>query len=347
MLHNYAFFVLLLVLCDTGKVWRRNLKLAVIAACLCIAYGILAAALVPTFVGYVSADGVPRAPTFFGRLFSDTRFSGSLNNPAYVAITLLFAIAFALYLALTSRWRPVRARWMWYTGLILFLLLFLVLTQTRGVLLGLTAGAVAFFAYLAFAGPGHRKLAGGGLLVIAALGVIAFSARGFLGSQGFPGQRLLHTSMREDNVRVRILYWGAAWRGFQERPLLGWGPENFATVIDRHFDPRLYVPGSASETWVDRAHSVAFDYLAETGVVGLAAYAALFAVFYVQAWRSGRRGSKRADVEDAQSLYSRALFFAVPVGYLVQALVFFDVLPAYLNLFLFLALGAYCFRCQD
>jgi O-antigen ligase len=345
MLHNYAFFVLLLVAFDTAKDWRRALTFTVLAAGLCIAYGILAAGLVPNFMGYTDKDGLPSAPTFFGRLFSDTRFKGSLNNPLYVAITLLFAMAFALYLAFSSQWKSGWGKRLFYSAGIFILLLFFVLTQARGPLLGLLAGAASFFGYLAFADARYRRRAAGGILILAALVIVAFSARNFLSAQNIPGHRLLQADVREVSVRGRFLYWDAAWRGFQERPLLGWGPENFATVLDRHFDPRIYLPGAASETWIDRAHSVVFDYLAETGLLGLAAYTGVFAVFYRQLFRSERRW--RAGAEHSPSQYTQALFFAVPVAYLVQGLVFFDVLTTYLNLFLFLGLSARSFRCQD
>jgi O-antigen ligase len=117
-------------------------------------------------------------------------------------------------------------------------------------------------------------------------------------------------------------------------------------VFDRHFDPRHYGPGTAPETWYDRAHSILFDYLAETGLVGLAAYAGVFAVFYVQLFRDFNRRRRGVDSKEQLSPYTHALFFALPVAYGVQGLVFFDVLPVYQNLRLFFALSADRFRCQ-
>jgi O-antigen ligase len=340
MLHYLAFFSLLLLVFDTAKHWRLALALAVTATCLSIAYGILAAALVPSFVGYLGPDGTPIAPTFLGRLLA-TRFMGLHQNPGYLATALLFAIAFALYLAFTSRWQTVWAKLLWYAGLICLLLIFLVLSQTRGALLGLAIGAASFFAYLAFADARYRKRAAAGLLILAALLVTAFLARGSLTMPDAPGQRLLHLDVREDPVRKRLWAWNAAWLGFQERPVLGWGPENFDTVFDRHFEPRLYV---ASEPWEDRAHSIPFEYLAETGLVGLAAYAGIFAVLY---WRLRRSlGHRRQGTAEKYpfSPYVPALFCAMPVAYLVQGLAYFDVLASYLSLFLFLALSAHWSR---
>jgi O-antigen ligase len=132
-----------------------------------------------------------------------------------------------------------------------------------------------------------------------------------------------------DSFATRVWTWGSAFRGFEERPLLGWGPENFPAVFDRHFDPRHFVPGQSTETWFDRAHSVFFDYLAETGFLGFLAYLSMFITFFVQFFRRA--------LPRGESIFTEALMVGLPAGYLVQGAVLFDVLPIYINLFLFLA----------
>jgi hypothetical protein len=52
-------------------------------------------------------------------------------------------------------------------------------------------------------------------------------------------------------------------------------------------------------------------------------------------------------VKSAKSVLSpfeSALIFALPIAYLVQGLVLFEVLPIYINLFLFLAFAAHKFQ---
>jgi O-antigen ligase len=71
-----------------------------------------------------------------------------------------------------------------------------------------------------------------------------------------------------------------------------------------------------------RAHSVIFDYLAETGIVGLAAYLGLITLLVITA----------LSLPYAPLLVAFAV--ALPVAYFVQGLVLFDVLATYLNLFL-------------
>jgi O-antigen ligase len=123
-------------------------------------------------------------------------------------------------------------------------------------------------------------------------------------------------------AQTRFWTWGSAWKGFLDRPIFGWGPENFTRVFDKYFDTRHYNPNQSTETWFDRAHSVVFDYLAETGIVGLAAYLGLITLLVITA----------LSLPYAPLLVAFAV--ALPVAYFVQGLVLFDVLATYLNLFL-------------
>ena len=111
------------------------------------------------------------------------------------------------------------------------------------------------------------------------------------------------------------------------------GPESFTTVYDKFFNPWFYAPGQNNETWFDRAHSIYFDYLAETGILGLISYLAIFFVLYWEFFKSAHK--------HAGSRWQRALVFALPVAYLGQGIAIFDVFPMYISLFGFLAFSAY------
>ncbi|MEK7546611.1 MAG: O-antigen ligase family protein, partial [Patescibacteria group bacterium] len=133
--------------------------------------------------------------------------------------------------------------------------------------------------------------------------------------------------------QTRLWTWNSAWQGFLERPAFGWGPENFSAVFDKYFDPRHYIPGKNSETWFDYAHSVFIDYLVETGIVGFTAHIAIFGVFF---WEFFRRFKN-------ENPLLKALMASLPVSYLIQGLALFNVLPIYINLFLFMAFACYKF----
>jgi hypothetical protein len=353
MLHYYAFFFLLLVLFTEDRDWMWGFRVSLMAAVLMILYGVGAAFFNPVkdatgavryvnpfgFIGpYMDGStGAPVAQTLLGRLFSQSRFQGSLGNPAYVAPYLMFSIFYALFLWSRRKWENIWAQRISYGLLIAFFLAFFVASQTRGAFLGLVAAVFVFLLYIVFS---HRTLRKKGAIALGALiilGGVLYSMRSTPFVQSLPGSRLLNISLTEQTAQTRFWTWNSAWKGFKERPVLGWGPENFSAVFDKYFDKRHYVPGQVSETWFDRAHSVIFDYLAETGFVGFLSYVAVFVIFYWQLFKFiGREKHKLGVIQ-------RGLFVALPAGYLAQGLLLFDVLPIYINVFLFLAISIYFF----
>ncbi len=121
------------------------------------------------------------------------------------------------------------------------------------------------------------------------------------------------------------------------------GPENFTPVFDKYFNPNFYVPGQNTETWYDRAHSVFFDYLVETGILGLLSYLAIFVMFYWEFFRSRKRAAADDKGGSVSGTLLNGFVFAMPVAYLVQGVAIFDVLPMYVSLFAFLAFANYYF----
>jgi O-antigen ligase len=335
LLHLFIFFVLLISLFKDKESWRRLFKISLLAAVLVIAYGVLGALGIKDFI----AGG-----------FCE-RFAGSLGNSAYTGAYLIFAMFFAGYL-LTEDWRkPARfKKWFWLVLIVIFFA-FLLLTQTRGALLGLGMGILAGMFYLFFALPAGRwrwlMLA---LIIVSIVsGSLAIKYRRYinLAPTCEAGNKILNVSFEAQTFQTRLWLWQKSWEAFKERPLLGWGPENFAPAFEKHYD-------NPKETaWYDRAHNIFFDYLAMTGILGLLSFIGIFAVYYWRFFKSRncaeedakqRENKQKSTVNGQQSTVQRALLFALPIAYLVQGLVLFDVLPIYISLFLFLAFSVYKFQ---
>ena len=151
--------------------------------------------------------------------------------------------------------------------------------------------------------------------------------------QKIPALRIFDISISARTFQDRIYIWKTALNGFKERPILGWGPENFTQVFDKYYNIKHYDVMKGFGAWYDRAHSIYFDYLIQAGILGLLSYLAIFAVFYWQLFKNRK----------ILPIIS-ALFLAIPIVYLVQGLVLFEVFPLYLNLFLFLAFSNYKFK---
>lgn len=235
-----------------------------------------------------------------------------------------------------------------YGFLIWIFSFFLILSQTRGAILALVIGAAVFLIHLVFFLPKTWKKWSFAVLIVLFLTTGSlYYYRHLPFVQNLPGGRVLELfdqGSKADSVQTRLWTWGSAWKGFKERPILGWGQENFSLVFDKHFDPRHYKPGKVSETWFDRAHSVIFDYLAETGILGLLSYLSIFVVLFwkiIKNWHQNFISRDDRGVSQLQSIFLRGLFIILPMTYLIQGLALFDVLPIYINLFFFLALSSH------
>lgn len=336
MIHYYLFFLLLVLLFRTEKDWRRIFGYSLVSAGVMIIYGLFGNFGAAGFIGPYTGNTVPVG--WFHKLI-DGRFDGSLGNPAYVAPYLMFSMFFTAYLWITAWMEKRVTKWMsWgYGVLIAVFLLFFVLAQTRGAFIGMGFGLLAFTIYLSLMSRGAmRKWSTIALAVIVVLGGTIYLFRKSPITNAFPEGRLLQISFSDPTVQTRLWVWGEAWQGFLERPVFGWGPENFTAVYDLHFNPKFFVPGQSTETWFDRAHSVFFDYLSETGIVGFLSYLSIFGIFAWEFFRTHRRKTA--------SIVLAGFVLAMPIAYLGQGIAIFDVFPMYLSLFLFLAFATFYFE---
>jgi putative inorganic carbon (HCO3(-)) transporter len=90
-------------------------------------------------------------------------------------------------------------------------------------------------------------------------------------------------------VLERVAHWQAAWRMFTAHPWLGVGIGNYAKAYASFALPRWSEP-------LGHAHNIYLHFLAETGLLGLAAYLVLIASAAAQLWRARTvsRGFSRA-----------------------------------------------------
>lgn len=259
------------------------------------------------------------------------RISSRIGNPAYVGAYLLFQMAFATYL-LVRDWAK-KLRWLWL-GVLAVLLATFVLTLTRGAMLGLFASLpVVGLAWLWLTRkPAEGAVKPNGKLrwavgVVAALAIVlpvllvVFKDSGLVQSSSML-RRFADVSTSTRTAQTRFFTWNSAWQGIQERPVLGWGPEQFPVPFNQHFNPGHY-QGPNSETWFDHAHNIVLDIWATQGAVGLLAWLVFVVGLFILAWRAARTPA------------TRALGLAgvgVLVAYLLQNLFLFDVLVVWLML---------------
>ena len=169
-------------------------------------------------------------------------------------------------------------------------------TGTRGAMLGLVGGALLALLLYSFSkgvSKEFRYLTVGVFVFLALIGGGLKLAKDtpFVKSVGFL-DRLASISVNDSTTYARFLNMGIAWQGVKERPILGWGQENYALVFDKYYDPRMY----AQEQWFDRVHDSIFDWWIAGGTLGLLAYLSIFAAAILTLWRSVRFTSAERSV---------------------------------------------------
>ncbi len=203
------------------------------------------------------------------------------------------------------------------------------LSQTLGVMAGLFVGVLFLLIYFVFKGGRNVKKSALGILISVILFAGAF---GFTHNNSFwqkiPGlKRVANFSLQEESISGRLITWQLSWDAFKEKPIFGWGFENFRIPFDRHYDPRLLANDMKGTYW-DKPHNIILEYLTTTGVVGLLAYLGIFvAVLYVLI----------KNKKNSANFYEFPLIFALLISYFVQNLFIFDTISAYLMFFLILA----------
>ena len=158
-------------------------------------------------------------------------------------------------------------------------------TATRSAILGLLGGLALTALLLALSRqskPILRKtsMVAIGLIAVVVIGLFGLRNTTFV-KENTVLSRFATLSFSEQTTESRLLIWRLSLRGAAEKPLLGWGLENYNVVFNKNYDPALY----RQEAWFDRAHNTPIDWLVMTGTLGFAAQLAFFIVALVSLWK--------------------------------------------------------------
>lgn len=215
---------------------------------------------------------------------SSGRVGGTLGNAAFLASYLVLSLSFLGFAACRF---PDLQRYAW--GAVAFDIATIVLSATRGAILALAvAGVTCALGIILQKHQASRMARRTAFAVLLAMAVIVtglWVARDTAAVRDIEAlRRLTGIGWEDTTVKNRVLMWGYSWRAFQERPLSGWGLENFNRGFNYVYDSRI------SEEWFDRAHNAYLDVLVTTGIFGFVAYVALLAGMAGAIWLLWRRG---------------------------------------------------------
>ena len=226
--------------------------------------------------------GVP----FFGALPEPQfpRIGGVFGNPLFLASYAAVNAVLALGLgACAARGGSRRALTISLCALVAYLNVHaLALADARSGWLGLAA-AVAFcgLAYVVWGKSRHWRIAVAATMLAGLVGGGALLA---IPQTGGKVLERLAAAANDESARQRGAALLAGLRGFLERPVTGFGPENFVVPWGRH------ASGAVGEAH-DSAHNRVVDKAATEGLLGLGAHAVLWVLLYLALIRRARRAS--------------------------------------------------------
>jgi len=277
------------------------------------------------------------------------RMSSTLGNPDFLGAYSLVCFFLSLFLFLKSDKKTEKV----FVGLLaVFNLIVLTLTATRAALLGLIAAIFLFSFYLIFRKETKKKikLLVSLFIILIVLGSLFLKInyqKEWMKKAPLFVRRL--TQISYQTGEARLISWGAGLKGFAEKPILGWGWENYNLVFNRFYNP-WYLSKGAANTWFDKSHNQVIDLLALTGILGTLAYLIIFVSIFFLFLKLNRRVKlmppQNYQVEPNQNKetekgmdYRRDLFGLLILGlmffgYFIQNLFIFDT-PAPLIVFYF------------
>ena len=229
------------------------------------------------------------------------------------------------------------------TIILLFESFILFSTQTRGAVLGLYLGLVILaILSLIFNRSYNQKIKNKlsvslsliVLLLLIASPLIVYFNRDASFIQNQPTLRRLATISATDiTTQSRLTTWRGSIKGLIDRPILGWGIENYKDAFNKYFPTEIY-RDRGSQLWFDRAHNVVVDVAVSTGFVGLTVYLLIYLAAFWQIIKTHRQ------TQD----FSYLIILAAIIAYFIQNLFVFDTLNS--EIVIFLIWGLVVFWCQ-
>ena len=242
-----------------------------------------------------------------------------------IALAIILLIVFVRYISSSEKFKSLFSHFLFY-AFIIFETILIYLTATRGALLGLIGGIFISSLYLIFTHKENKsvkKVAMGFVGAVVLLVVVFISVRNIPAVKNDPILgRFASISWGEAQGQARNFIWPMAIKGFEEKPVLGWGQEGFTYIFNKYYNPVMW----SQEPWFDRAHNSFLDWLVAAGIFGFLSYLSL----YISAVYLLFKKSKFDGIE-------KGLLFGLISAYAFQNLFIFDNIGSYILFFALLA----------
>ncbi len=169
-----------------------------------------------------------------------------------------------------------------------------ILGTARGTILAIVAGFGASIVGAMFVA--RKKVVRGISIAIMIFGLLT---AGYLWNQLVTPNTYLNTKFTEQARGSRFIFWDVAQKAMDERPIFGYGAENYPIVYQTYFDPNILVLENSFEGWNDRAHNIYYELGSTGGYPAVILYIAfLISLFYAiyKAFKVNRLNKIQASV---------------------------------------------------
>lgn len=238
------------------------------------------------------------------------------GNPTFLSAYLIFHIFFSAFLFTQIKNKYLKI----FLGIILAVqILAVIASGVRGGFVGLSLSALFLAVYSIIKHQKTRTVTAGILITLILLYGYIFINRFEPQINTNPIlQRITNFSSEDETIKARFAMWRIAWRGILDRPITGWGRENYSLVFNKYFD-QSFEEAHVSELWEDRTHNIVFDELINGGILEFLAYAFLLGITFAYVRKN-------------------PLFMALLIAYTAQNFFGVDTLNSYLPFFLFIGM---------
>ncbi|GEM_PF-5838990 len=220
----------------------------------------------------------------------------TIGNRIFTGGYLLIHVFLSLFLLFTERRRVWQCVAFCFFSINVF---GIILAGSRGPTLGFLGGLIFLWVSSVFLLKGRKET----LRKIPMFLCVVFCIGGLLGLLYSPFGRTLTDSIAsfKGSAVHKILYhpfdapdrlrlWEMAFQGWQERPLFGWGLENYIVISNKY---KRYGDWEGTATPLhgiqDKPHNQVIEFLATAGLPGIITYIGIWIIFFIILFRTLRR----------------------------------------------------------
>ncbi|OGZ65405.1 MAG: hypothetical protein A3C50_03635 [Candidatus Staskawiczbacteria bacterium RIFCSPHIGHO2_02_FULL_43_16] len=319
----YFIFAVLLALFINKRQWQRLFHML-------FAAGIMASLLALAqyfnvfkniFIAYEGGS----APSFLG-------------NSTILAIYMLFLTFLSFTFFIQGKSPKIKIA---YGMLFLLFASTIFITGSRAAYLGLLAGFLYFFLFFPYS---HKmkvlKIAAVAILLCSVLVVAMFNLLPQLGEKNnilkTVSSRVSLQRISQDIFGTRLSAWKMTWQAIKDRPLLGWGPENFYIGFEKYYDP---TPFATPKLLWDKPHNIFLDVAVNSGIFSALLYIAFWIVLFARLTIAKRNQQKdEAYADNPLRIHALQAMF---IGYLIVLFFNFDSFATYIISFFFIGYAFY------